>query len=127
MGRHIYDAAETFRSVATAITSTAASDAVRIIGGNLEAPMMAEITYWGALTSSGAGTVVFSITRCATSGGTYTEHVDGTSYTVVTGTTAKRGVFRIPVCHPDDYTKVNVVLTGTGASVSYNAYLVPNC
>jgi hypothetical protein len=88
---------------------------------------MAEITYWGALTSSGAGTVVFSITRCATSGGSYTEHVDGASYTVVTGTTAKRGVFRIPVCHPDEYTKVNMVCTGTGKSVSYNAYLVDNC
>jgi hypothetical protein len=120
----IKDNTQMFRDSETAVTADADSDAVQIPGGNIHTPMYAEIYYWGAAVGSSTGTAVFNTKRCATLGGSYVEHVDGNKTTVALTTTPKSGIFYIPICHEDDFTKVGLDLTGTGATIKYIAALV---
>lgn len=128
----IKDATQAFRSTTDMTTASLVANspidsaAIRIPGGNLNTPFLAEVDYYAAATGSGTGTAVFSVRR-SPDDSTYVEHVDGASYTVALTTTAKKGKFLIPVCHPDDYTKIRVTLTGTGAAIKWSAYLADNC
>ncbi len=128
MGRSIKDNELAFRTATAAIVSAgaaASSAAVEIKGGNLNSPMDIEIEYWGAETSAGAGTLGFSVTSCATEGGSYVELIDKALYSVVLSTDAVAGRFRIPYANENPFGKVLPVFTGTDATCSYTAFLVP--
>lgn len=119
----IFDDTQAFRTARTALTASADSSSVRIKGGNLHTPMYALIDYWDAATSAGAGAATFGSKR-STDDSTFVLDKSPLSYSVTLSTTETKGQIVIPICHPDDYTNISLTLTGTGATIKYNAALV---
>lgn len=115
-----------YRTSTDAVTADAASNAVEVKGGNEHSPMYAFIEYWSAAVGSSTGTAKFSIRSKATSGATGDALVSDVQFTVDLTTTAKTGRMYLPVCTPDPFTEVYLDLTGTGATIKYNAFLVPS-
>lgn len=112
--------------VAVTKTGTFNSDGLDLKTGTPSRGLVARIIYTAAATSSGAGSLTFRITE-SSDNSTFTGIYQTTESTVTLSTAAVAGELFIPFRTSKRYVRLELsALSGTGATVTYEADIVPS-
>jgi len=107
-------------------TGTFNSTGLDLKTGTPSRGLVARVIYTAAATSSGAGSLTFRITE-SSDDNTYTGIYQTTECTVTLSTSAVAGELFIPFRTSKRYVRLELsALSGTGATVTYEADIVPS-